>query len=140
MPSSNNVQTLEIRNFLLQKPKEMMASCPVLFFLVFVIIPMSASAENLNDNLQELNKNVRILMRSMGKFCYLWFTQGPLKKWTEHSQELHLLKIHSRGGSNYTLGLNGGLIFGAFIIPKSSYQDFSTEGSKKFLSSLELVF
>ena len=23
--------------------------------------------------------------------------QGPLKKWTEHSQELHLLKIHSRG-------------------------------------------
>ena len=69
MPSSNNVQTLEIRNFLLQKPKEMMASCPVLFFLVFVIIPMSASAENLNDNLQELNKNVRILMRSMGKFC-----------------------------------------------------------------------
>ena len=24
-------------------------------------------------------------------------TLGPLKKWTEHSQELHLLKIHSRG-------------------------------------------
>jgi hypothetical protein len=24
--------------------------------------------------------------------------QGPLKKWTEHSQELHLLKMHSRGG------------------------------------------
>ena len=23
--------------------------------------------------------------------------QGPLKKWTEHSQKLHLLKIHSRG-------------------------------------------
>ena len=23
--------------------------------------------------------------------------QGPLKKWTEHSQELHLLKIHNRG-------------------------------------------
>ena len=23
--------------------------------------------------------------------------QGPLKKWTEHSQELHLFKIHSRG-------------------------------------------
>ena len=22
--------------------------------------------------------------------------QGPLKIWTEHSQELHLLKIHSR--------------------------------------------
>ena len=22
------------------------------------------------------------------------FIQGPLKKWTEHSQELHLLKIH----------------------------------------------
>ena len=24
-------------------------------------------------------------------------SQGPLKKWTEHSQELHLLKIHCRG-------------------------------------------
>ena len=23
--------------------------------------------------------------------------QGLLKKWAEHSQELHLLKIHSRG-------------------------------------------
>ena len=23
--------------------------------------------------------------------------QGPSKKWTEHSQELHLFKIHSRG-------------------------------------------
>ena len=34
--------------------------------------------------------------------------QGPLKKWTEHSQDLHLLKIHSRGGSYYTLGLDGG--------------------------------
>ena len=28
-------------------------------------------------------------------------TLGPLKKWTEHSQELHLLKIHS-SGKNYT--------------------------------------
>ena len=26
-----------------------------------------------------------------------YLSQGPLKKWTEHSQELHLLKIHSRG-------------------------------------------
>ena len=25
------------------------------------------------------------------------FAQGPLKKWTEQSKELHLLKIHSRG-------------------------------------------
>ena len=25
--------------------------------------------------------------------------QEPLKKWTEHSQELHLLKIHSSGAS-----------------------------------------
>ena len=51
--------------------------------------------------------------------------QGPLKKWTEHSQELHLLKIHSRGGSYNTPGLDGGWFFGpwAFIIPKSSYQD-----------------
>ena len=45
---------------------------------------------------------------------YIWegsSTQGPLKKWTEHSQELHLLKIHSKGGSYYTPGLDGGLIF-----------------------------
>ena len=28
--------------------------------------------------------------------------QGPLKKWTKHSQELHLLKIHSRGGAPNT--------------------------------------
>ena len=34
--------------------------------------------------------------------------QGHLKKWTEHSQELHLLKIHSRRGSYYTPGLDGG--------------------------------
>ena len=26
-----------------------------------------------------------------------YLIQGPLKKWTEHSQELYLLKIHSRG-------------------------------------------
>ena len=26
----------------------------------------------------------------------LTIRQGPLKKWTEHSQELHLLKIHTR--------------------------------------------
>ena len=25
------------------------------------------------------------------------FIQGPLNKWTEHSQDFHLLKIHSRG-------------------------------------------
>ena len=38
--------------------------------------------------------------------------QEPLKKWTEHSQELHLLKIHSRGeGSYYTPGLDEGLFF-----------------------------
>ena len=33
--------------------------------------------------------------------------QGHVKKWTEHSQELHLLKRHSRGGSYYTPGLDG---------------------------------
>ena len=26
-----------------------------------------------------------------------YLIQGPLKKWTEHSQELYLLKIHSMG-------------------------------------------
>ena len=39
-------------------------------------------------------------------------SQGPLKKWTEHSQELHLLKLHSREGSYYTPGLDGGSFFG----------------------------
>ena len=29
--------------------------------------------------------------------CSRWIRQGPLKKWTEHSQELHLFKIQSRG-------------------------------------------
>ena len=68
--------------------------------------------------------------------------QGPLKKWAEHSQELHLLKIHSRGDSYYTQGLDGGWFFGwwAFIILKSSYQDLSNKGSKIVLSSLELAF
>ena len=37
-----------------------------------------------------------------------YLIQGPLKKWTEHSQELYLLKIHSKGGSYYTPGLDGG--------------------------------
>ena len=36
--------------------------------------------------------------------------QGLLKKWTEHSQELHLLKIHSRGAS-ITPPAGWGLIF-----------------------------
>lgn len=40
------------------------------------------------------------------------------------TQELHHLKIHSRGGSYNTPGLG----------------DLSNEGSKNFLSSLELVF
>ena len=30
--------------------------------------------------------------------------EGPLKKWTEHSLELHLLKIHSRGAPITTRG------------------------------------
>ena len=29
--------------------------------------------------------------------------EGPLKKWWEQSQELHLLKIHSRGRAPITL-------------------------------------
>jgi len=33
--------------------------------------------------------------------------QGPLKKWTEHSQELHLLKIHSRGAPITPRGWKG---------------------------------
>ena len=50
--------------------------------------------------------------------------------------------IGGGGGSYYTPGLDGGRFFGpwVFIIPKSSYQDLSNEGSNIFLSSLELVF
>ena len=33
--------------------------------------------------------------------------QGPLKKWTEHSLELYLLKIHSRGAPITPLGWLG---------------------------------
>ena len=80
---------------------------------------------------------VIFMLRALSKFdkdLFCWFgfsediiTQGPLKKWTEHSHELHLLKIHSRGSSYYTPGLDGGWFFRpwAFIIPKSTYQDLS---------------
>ena len=34
--------------------------------------------------------------------------QGPLKKWTEHSQDLHLFFEKVGGGCYYTLGLDGG--------------------------------
>ena len=37
--------------------------------------------------------------------------QGPLKKWTEHSHELHLLKIHSKGGLLLHPRAGWGLIF-----------------------------
>ena len=85
------------------------------------------------------HKKSRVILQNFNSWM---INQGPLKKWTEHSQELHLLKIHSRGGSYYTPGLDGGRFFGpwAFIILKSSYQDLSNEGLKKILSSLELVF
>ena len=49
-------------------------------------------------------------------------SQGPLKKWTEHSQELHLLKIYSRGAPITLQGWMG-----------VDFLDF-------FLSSLELIF
>ena len=77
----------------------------------------------------------------VNKSSSLVLRQGPKKKWTEHSQEWHLLKIHSRGrGSYYTLGLDGDWFFGpwAFIILKSTNQDLSNEGSKIVLSSLGL--
>ena len=42
-----------------------------------------------------------------------WPIQGPLKKWTEHSQELHFLKIHIYivGGLLLHSGAGWGLIF-----------------------------
>ena len=64
------------------------------------------------------NKNTSVARIST--HCSL--AQGPLKKWTEHSQELHLLKLHKgEGGSYYTPGLDGGWFFRprVFIIPKS---------------------
>ena len=56
----------------------------------------------------------------------------------EHSLELHLLKIHSRGPPITPWGWMG-LIFWtmSFYNPKSSYNDLSNEGSKTFLSSLK---
>ena len=53
----------------------------------------------------------------------------------------HFLKLQGRGASNSTPGLDGGRFLGPYsFILKSSYQDLSYEGSKKFLSSLELGF
>ena len=69
------------------------------------------------------------------------FTHGPLKKLTEPSQELHILKIHSRGGGGLLLhpGAGWGLIVWtiSFHNPKKF---ISKSFLKLFLSSLELVF
>ena len=80
---------------------------------------------------------------------YKWFsswwlaTQGPLKKWTEHSQELHLLKIHSRRAPITPRDYMDGVWFfwpWAFIILISSYQDLSNEGQKLFWVHWNLFF
>ena len=55
--------------------------------------------------------------------------------------KFHFLKLQGKEGSNSTPGLDGGEFSDhSFIILKSSHQDLSNEGSKKFLSSLELGF
>ena len=48
----------------------------------------------------KLSISEQLLTLQIGLFVprYNHSNQGPLKKWTEHSQELHLLKIHRGGG------------------------------------------
>ena len=50
--------------------------------------------------------------------------------------------VERGGGSYYSLGLDGGWFFGpwVFIIPKSSYQDLSNEGSNFFWVHWNLFF
>ena len=59
-----------------------------------------------------------------------------------NTPKISFFEITRQGRSNFTPGLDGGGFFGpySFIILKSSHQDLSNEGSKKFLSSLELGF
>ena len=60
-------------------------------------------------------------------------SQAPLKKWTEHSQELHLLKIRSRGLLLHP-GAGWGLIFWimSFYNPKKFISRSFKWGVKKF--------
>ena len=67
--------------------------------------------------------------------------QGPLCKSTKHSQNFFFWN-YKVGGLQFHPGAGWRWVFRiySFMILKSSYQDLSNEGSKNFLSSLELVF
>ena len=58
------------------------------------------------DSFLSSQEDFQISLKLMANICrnHIDLTQGPLKKWTEHSLELHLLKIHSRGAPSTPQG------------------------------------
>ena len=71
------------------------------------ILPGLFSDEVAADKTLLTRKIDDILSQAVKNLPNSVFRQGSLKKWTEHSQLLHLLKIHSRGAP-ITPGLDGG--------------------------------
>ena len=66
-----------------------------------IVIFYSAREDFRSEELDIILKTMRLNMVMQNSAD----RQEPLKKWTEHSQELHhYLKIHIRGDSYYTLG------------------------------------
>ena len=58
--------------------------------------------------------------------------EGPLKKWWEQSQELHLLKIHSRGRAPITLEGVDFLDHELLLSQKLHIKIFLMSGQKSF--------
>ena len=73
----------------------------------FVVVIVNQSSEVSNSVLVHDLHFLPILFSKMGKSNFKTLKKGPLKKWTEHSLDLHLLKIHSRGASITPLGWSG---------------------------------
>ena len=72
------------------------------------ILPGLFSDEVAADKTLLTRKIDDILSQAVKNLPNSVFRQGSLKKWTGHSQELYLLKIHSRGGFFYNPRLDGG--------------------------------
>ena len=71
------------------------------------ILPGLFSDEVAADKTLLTRKIDDILSQAVKNLPNSVFRQGPLKKWTEHSQELNLLKIHSRGAPITSRGWMG---------------------------------
>ena len=64
------------------------------------------TGEETEERVRTVTRELGIYMVFLGILCWgkllsCKSIQGTLKKWTEHSQEWHLLKIHSRGAPTY---------------------------------------